>query len=122
MSKSDTNVWLKEIVELSTLYDFYKELLSETSKKVFEGYVLDDMTLAEISELTGISRQGIHDSVKRTVNRLREYESRLRLAEKFNCVKKDIEKINQLALEVKAGRTEKADEIISISRDIIDSY
>lgn len=122
MSKSDTNVWLKEVVELSLLYDFYGELLSDTSKTVFEGYVLNDMTLAEISEETGVSRQGIHDTVKRTVKKLRTYENKLHLAERFNLVKRDVEKINEMALAVKGGDTAKADEIIRISRELIDSY
>lgn len=122
MSKSNTNDWLKEVVELSLLYDFYGELLSDTAKEVFEGYVLNDMTLAEISEETGVSRQGIHDTVKRTVNKLRSYENKLHLAHKFNCVKKDVESINELALAIKNGETSKADEIIRISQDLIDSY
>lgn len=122
MSKSDTNVWLKEVVELALLYDFYGELLSETAKEVFEGYVLNDMTLAEISQETGVSRQGIHDTVKRTVRKLRSFENKLHLVEKFNCVKKDVEKIGVLALAVKQGDNSKADDIIRISRELIDSY
>lgn len=122
MSKSDTNVWLKEVVELALLYDFYGELLSDTSKTVFEGYVLNDMTLAEISEETGVSRQGIYDTVKRTVKKLRTFENKLHLVEKFNHVKRDVEKINEMALAVKNGDTAKADEIIRISRELTDSY
>lgn len=122
MSKSNTNDWLKEVVELALLYDFYGELLSDTAKEVFEGYVLNDMTLAEISEETGVSRQGIHDTVKRTVNKLHSYENKLHLAYKFNCVKRDVESINELALAVKNGETGKADEIIRISQELIDSY
>lgn len=122
MSKSDTKVWLKEVVELALLYDFYGELLSDSSKEVFEGYVLNDMTLAEISEETGVSRQGIHDTVKRTVNKLRSFENKLHLVEKFECVKKDVEKINEMALAVKEGDNSKADDIIRISRELIDSY
>ncbi|MBQ8280848.1 MAG: DNA-binding protein [Lachnospiraceae bacterium] len=122
MSKSDTKVWLKEVVELALLYDFYGELLSDSSKEVFEGYVLNDMTLAEISEETGVSRQGIHDTVKRTVNKLRSFENKLHLVEKFECVKRDVEKINEMALAVKEGDNSKADDIIRISRELIDSY
>ncbi|MGN0164566.1 MAG: YlxM family DNA-binding protein [Lachnospiraceae bacterium] len=122
MSKSDTNVWLKEVVELAMLYDFYGELLNDTAKTVFEGYVLNDMTLAEISEETGISRQGIYDNMKRTVSKLRSFESKLHLVSKFQCVKKDVEIINEKALAVKNGDASGADEIIRISRELIDSY
>ena len=120
MSKSDTNEWLKEVVELSLLYDFYGELLSPASKRAFTGYVLEDMTLAELSEETGVSRQGVYDMVKRSVKKLRDYENKLRLVEKFENMKAETAKIKALAGEVKEGHSEKCDDIIALADRIID--
>ena len=120
MSKSDTNEWLKEVVELSLLYDFYGELLSASSKRAFTGYVLEDMTLAELSEETGVSRQGVYDMVKRSVNKLRDYEKKLRLVEKFENMKAETAKIKTLAGEIKAGQKDKCDDIIRLADRIIE--
>lgn len=122
MSKSDTKEWLKEVVKLSMLYDFYGELLNDNAKTVFEGYVLNDMTLAEISEETGISRQGVHDTMKRTVDKLNNYEEKLHLIEKFNSIKEDVARIKDIALLVKEGDVSRVDDIVAISNGIVDSY
>ncbi len=122
MSKLDTQEWLKEVVELSMLYDFYGELLTESAKRVFEGYVLDDMTLAEISEETGVSRQGIHDSIKKTEKKLYSFEEKLHLASKFEAMKEDVTRIREKAEQVKNGNMECLDDIISISCEMLDTY
>ena len=122
MSKSDPKEWLKEVFELSMLYDFYGELLNESSKKFFEGYVLDDMTLAELSEESGISRQGIYDNIKRTVKKLHGYEDKLQLVKKFGQVKGDVSKIKAVADEIKAGKMDRVDEIITLSEKMLEEF
>lgn len=47
------------------LYDFYGSLLKENNRIIFEDYVLNDLSLSEIAEEHGISRQGIHDAIKK---------------------------------------------------------
>ncbi len=78
---------LDEIVQLSILYDFYGDLLSEHKKQIFEDYVLNDLSLSEIAQEQGISRQGVHDIVKRCSAELKEYEAKLSLIRKFNIIK-----------------------------------
>ncbi len=82
----------EEIVELSLLYDFYGEMLGDHKKKIFEDYVLNDLSLAEIAEEEGISRQGVHDVVKRCTRQLKEYEAALHLVEKFQNMKEKLTK------------------------------
>ena len=82
----------EEIVELSLLFDFYGEMLGEHKKQIFEDYVLNDLSLAEIAEEEGISRQGVHDIVKRCTKQLKEYESALHLVEKFQNMKEKLTK------------------------------
>ena len=56
---------MDEIVKLSLLYDFYGELLTEHQREIYEDAVYQDMSLSEIAEEHGISRQGVHDLIKR---------------------------------------------------------
>lgn len=84
------------LLELAMLYDFYGELLKEHNKRVFEDYVLNDFSLSEIADTEGITRQGVHDIVKRCSKQLRGYEAKLHLVEKFNKTKECVEKIQEL--------------------------
>ena len=86
----------EEIVELSLLFDFYGEMLGEHKKKIYEDYVLNDLSLAEIAEEEGISRQGVHDIVKRCTKQLKEYETTLHLVEKFQNMKTKLTKAAEL--------------------------
>lgn len=88
---------LDKLYELSLLYDFYGELLKESHKQMFEDYVLNNFSLSEIAEERGISRQGVHDSVKRTSKQLLEYEKKLGLLEKFRRTKEKVCQIQKLA-------------------------
>jgi len=78
------------------LYDFYGELLTQHQKKVYEEAVLNDLSLSEIADEQGISRQGVHDLVKRCDKILNDYENKLHLVEKFAKIKYNIQQINSL--------------------------
>ena len=56
---------MEKIVAQGLLYDFYGELLTEHQRRVYEDVVFNDMSLIEIAEEQGISRQGVHDQVHR---------------------------------------------------------
>ena len=75
---------LDELINLSMLYDFYGELLSDNKKRVFEDYILNDLSLSEIADQLDISRQGVHDIVKRCTKELKDYEDRLSLVKKIH--------------------------------------
>ena len=87
---------MEEIVQLSLLFDFYGEMLNEHKKRIFEDYILNDYSLAEIANEEGISRQGVHDIVKRCTKQLKEYESTLHLVEKFQKMKSTLTKASEL--------------------------
>lgn len=78
---------MEKIVEQGMLYDFYGELLTEHQRKIYEDVVLNDMSLSEIAEEQGISRQGVHDLVRRCDRTLQSYEERLHLIARFQKVK-----------------------------------
>ena len=56
---------IEERVELSLLYDFYGALLKDNQRRMFEASILDDYNLSEIAEDENITRQGVHDAIKR---------------------------------------------------------
>ena len=66
-------------LEISLLYDFYAELIPASQQRVVELYVNDDLSLSEVAEILGISRQGVRDSLARAMTKLRGYEARLGL-------------------------------------------
>lgn len=90
---------MEEILKQALLYDFYGELLTEHQKQVYEDVVLNDYSLSEVAETRGISRQGVHDMIKRCNKLLGGYEEKLRLVEKFVSLKEQVGQIHTLAAE-----------------------
>ena len=56
---------MEKIVEQGLLYDFYGELLTAHQRQIYESIVYENLSLSEIAEEQGITRQGVHDIVKR---------------------------------------------------------
>ena len=87
---------MEKFVEQGYLYDFYGELLTERQQQVYESVVLEDYSLSEVAENLGISRQGVHDMIKRCNKTLEGYEEKLHLVEKFMFIKQKVHEINLL--------------------------
>ena len=85
---------------MSDLLDIYGELLTEKQRDMLELYYNDDLSLAEIAEYYGISRQGVHDSIKRGEESLNEYERVLGLRAQQDNYKQELMHYKELALEV----------------------
>ncbi|HLR33961.1 MAG TPA: sigma factor-like helix-turn-helix DNA-binding protein [Tissierellales bacterium] len=83
----------EKIVELGILFDFYGKLLSENQYTVVELYYIHDLSLSEIGEELGITRQGVYDSLKRAENNLYDFENNLGLVEKFKNVSNEVNNI-----------------------------
>lgn len=88
---------MEKIVEQGLLYDFYGELLTAHQRQIYEGIVYENLSLSEIAAELGISRQGVHDIVKRCDKALLEYENKLKLVDKFMKIKERIKKIDSLS-------------------------
>lgn len=120
LSSSDVAGRLQEVYELSILYDFYGELLGDHKKQIFEDYVLNDLSLGEIADNAGISRQGVHDIIRRCTKALRDYEEKLRLMEKFDRTKQLVEEIRQISGEIMATKDlSRMEEIVNRSERIL---
>ena len=89
-------VSMEKIVEQGLLYDFYGELLTPHQRRIYEDAVFNDLSLSEIAQEAGISRQGVHDLIKRCDRTLEEYESRLHLMQRFSQIRQKLERIRQL--------------------------
>lgn len=88
---------MEKIVEQGLLYDFYGELLTRHQQEIYEGIVYENLSLGEIAEVQGISRQAVHDIVKRCDRTLLEYEAKLKLVARFTSIKDKISEINRLS-------------------------
>lgn len=88
---------MNQVLQKTLLYDFYGELLTEHQRNVYEEVVLNDISCSEAAEDLGISRQGVHELVKRSSRILEEYESKLHLVERFLCIRQKVEQIQMLA-------------------------
>lgn len=102
------------------LYDFYGELLTEHQRNVYEDFVLNDFSLSEIAQEAGISRQGVHDLVKRCDRILEGYEGKLHLLERFLKTKEKVTRIRTLAQDGRGqGNDAVMAEIAAISNEVL---
>ena len=92
---------MEEKLTQAYLFDFYGEMLNEHQRRIYEDFVFNDLSLGEIAGEEGISRQGVADMVKRCDKKLRDYEDKLHLVDKFISINSDVEKIKELAVEFK---------------------
>ena len=87
---------MEEFVKQSLLYDFYGELLTEHQQRIYTSVIFEDYSVSEVAREEGISRQGVHDMVRRCNKALEEYEARLHLVERFVKIRGMIENIQAL--------------------------
>ena len=71
---------------VSLLLDFYGNLLPDKQLDMMEDYYGDDLSLSEIAENHGITRQGVHDNIKRAAAELKSYEEKLGLLKRFSDI------------------------------------
>ncbi len=88
---------MDSILEESYLFDFYGELLTEHQRAVFEEVVLNDISYSEAAEDLGVSRQGVHDLVKRCNSILEGYEDKLQLVKRFLSIREKAQQICTLS-------------------------
>lgn len=82
---------------MTMLYDFYGELLTERQKEFFDLYYNEDLSLAEIAENAGISRQGVRDVIVRAEAAMDEIEEKTHLIRRFHQSQKELLAIDEAA-------------------------
>ena len=121
---------MEKMVEQGLLYDFYGELLTPHQRKIYEDAVYNDLSPSEIAQEQGISRQGIHDLIKRCNGILEGYEkewhyngknriAKLHLVARFNEIKSKVQEMNALAEDDSVGQEQLRREIKNLSDEIL---
>ena len=103
-------------LEISVLLDFYGEMLTEKQRNFLDLYYNEDLSLSEIAENEGITRQGVRDSIKRAEVQLFEMERKLHLSERFNNMRDGLKEISECADKIFNYNLEH-----SLSREINDN-
>ena len=93
-------------VQLTLLYDEYGQLLTEKQRDCFELYFHQDLSLAEIADELGISRQGVHDTLHRAEVTLSEMEAALGNVATASKMRRAVSEIEQCAGELAASENE----------------
>ena len=96
--------------EEALLFDFYGELLTDRQKQIYAEVVMDDYSLSEVAKEHDITRQGVHDMIRRCGKILAGYEEKLGLVHKFLELKAKTEEIRSLTEDESIIRL--ADEIL----------
>ena len=109
---------VKRKTDLCLLKSFYGELLTEKERLTADLFLDEDLSLAEIAEETGISRQAVHDTLNRSFQKLEEYESRLCLCGRFIRMEKGLNELRQLLQHVEPD--ERSREEMKKARSLLD--
>lgn len=88
-------------IELVMLFDFYGNMLTDKQKEFFDLYYNEDLSLSEIAENEGITRQGVRDAIVRAENILVEFEEKLGLHRKYGSIGDALTQILEHAEEIK---------------------
>ena len=88
--------------ELTLLYDYYGEMLTERQRACFDLHYNQDLSLGEIAEELGISRQGVHDALVRTEAALRMMEQRLGCVSRARTLQRAYTDLTALAEDLRA--------------------
>lgn len=97
---------MEKIVEVAVLFDYYGKLLSKKQYNVVDQYCNEDLSLKEIAELNGISKQGISDILNRSEKKLMLYENELKIISKFENINLALKEINSLISDSKTKTKE----------------
>ncbi len=87
---------ISQTLKITMLYDFYGALLTERQQQCVELHYLNDWSLAEIAEEFNVSRQAIHDILKRSVQTMEEFESKLELVRRHDNEQVALSEISEL--------------------------
>ena len=107
--------------EKPVLLDFYAELLDEHIRSVMRAYYEDDLSLSEVAEDVGISRQGVRHLIKKGEEQLEFFESKLGLAQRDEELTLICESLKSISARLAASETFSADskELLNISEAIM---
>ncbi len=83
-------------LKVSYLLDFYGNLFADKQREILEMYYQDDMSLSEIAQSVGITRQGVYDNIRRGEKEILEMESKLCLMDRFVEISNSLDNIEKI--------------------------
>ena len=99
---------MQDHIELSLLLDYYGEFLTDRQRELMQLSVQEDLSLSEIAEIVGISRQGVRDAVKRGEEQMRQMEERLKLISRAQRIGEGLKKLSADIMKLEIPEAEKA--------------
>lgn len=101
-------------ITISILLDFYKELLTAKQANALDLYYNMDYSLSEIAENVGVTRQGVRAFIKKGEDHLKEFESKLRMVQRFMTIENAVEKLRELNKSVDKALSDEINKYIDI--------
>lgn len=101
---------MEKIVAQGLLYDFYGALLTRHQQAVYERVVYEDMSLTEIADATGVSKQAVHDLIRRTTAQMEEYEDKLHMIRRYTRLRDDAQRLTDGAAALEGALAGREDE------------
>ena len=92
-------------LEMGYLLDFYGEVLTQKQREMLRQYYNDDLSLSEIGENFGITRQGARDAIKHGETTLKELEEKVGFAARYRRVQQKLEQLEQLVIDTRFEST-----------------
>ena len=105
-------------LEISFLLDFYGDVLTERQREVMEQYYNDDLSLAEIADNFGITRQGVRDSIKRGEGIILDLEQKVGFAARSRAVQQGVAQLESLARSIRFANSNSYSPSAEIERDV----
>lgn len=105
-------------LEISFLLDFYGDVLTERQREVMEQYYNDDLSLAEIADNFGITRQGVRDSIKRGEGIILDLEQKVGFAARYPAVQQGVAQLESLARSIRFANSNSYSPNAEIERDV----
>ena len=100
-------ITLDKNLKFGLLLDFYGGLLSPRQYEIMNYYYNEDLSLGEISDEIGISRQGVRDAVQKSQKLLTEFDEKLGLMNRFDEIKISVEEIKHELLDINVSKSDK---------------
>ena len=94
---------MDRMIYLNTLYDIYKDLLTDKQREYYEAYYFDNLSLSEIADNYNVSRNAIFNQLKLIEDKLEEFEDKLKINEKQNKILSILEKKDKKLYEEVKG-------------------
>ncbi len=108
---------MHKVIEISYLFDFYQNLFTQRQKDLISGYYFEDLSLSELANIYSVSRQSVHETIKKSETKLFELEEKLGLVKRFQNMKMIVEKIDR---NISNAMSLKEKDLIDLKKLIVD--